>query len=234
MSNAPRIIVALDYPDAASALGFADNLSPEMCRVKVGKELFTAAGPFIIEKLVSRGFDVFLDLKFHDIPNTVAGAVRAAADMGVWMLNVHAMGGRKMLEAAREALDKAASPPLLIAVTILTSIDKQALSEIGLHGSVRDNVMRLAHLAMAARLDGIVCSAQEVNALRSELGGEFVMVTPGIRLATDMADDQKRIMMPLEAIKSGSDYLVIGRSITRADSPHQVLLTLNSEIDAIT
>jgi orotidine-5'-phosphate decarboxylase len=234
VNRSPRIIVALDFPDAPAALGFAGKLSPDACRVKVGKELFTSAGPVVIEKLVDRGFDVFLDLKFHDIPNTVAAAVSAAANMGVWMLNVHGLGGRQMLEAARNALAQFSNPPLLIAVTILTSMDQQSLSEVGLQGSPIENVLRLASLARAAGLDGVVCSPQEVSVLRQELGEDFLRVTPGIRLASDKADDQKRIMTPLDAIKAGSDYLVMGRSITRADAPDQLLLTLNSEIDMVT
>jgi len=234
VNKSPRIIVALDFPDAPAALDFAGKLSPDACRVKVGKELFTAAGPAVIEKLVDRGFDVFLDLKFHDIPNTVAAAVSAAANLGVWMLNVHTLGGRRMLEAARNALAHVSRPPLLIAVTILTSMDRQALSEVGLQGSPGENVLRLARLARAAGLDGVVCSPQEVSALRQELGEDFLLVTPGIRLASDNVDDQKRIMTPQDAIRAGSDYLVMGRSVTRADAPDQLLLTLNSEIDQLT
>lgn len=228
-----RIIVALDYPDAATALQLVDRVSPELCRLKVGKELFTRTGPQLVETLVARGFDVFLDLKYHDIPNTVASACRAAADLGVWMLNVHALGGTRMLEAAREGVADAARRPLLIAVTILTSMDEADLAGVGLTGSPQDNVSRLAALAAQAGLDGVVCSSREATLLRSQLPASFTLVTPGIRPAGSAADDQRRVMTPTEAVANGSDYLVIGRPVTRSDDPVSVLRTINSDLAAV-
>ena len=228
-----RIIVALDYPSADTALQLVGQLSPELCRLKVGKELFTRAGPRLVESLVGQGFDVFLDLKFHDIPNTVASACHAAADLGVWMLNVHALGGARMLEAAREGVSRAGCSPLLIAVTILTSMDETDLASVGLAGSPLENVMRLARLAQQSGLDGIVCSSREVTPLRAELDRDFRLVTPGIRPAGSQADDQRRIMTPVDAVTNGSDYLVIGRPVTQADDPVGVLRTINSELPAL-
>lgn len=228
-----RIIVALDYPSADTALQLVGQLSPELCRLKVGKELFTRAGPQLVESLVGQGFDVFLDLKFHDIPNTVASACHAAADLGVWMLNVHALGGARMLEAAREGVSRAGYSPLLIAVTILTSMDETDLASVGLAGSPLENVMRLARLAQQSGLDGIVCSSREVTPLRAELDRDFRLVTPGIRPAGSQADDQRRIMTPVDAVTNGSDYLVIGRPVTQADDPVGVLRTINSELPAL-
>lgn len=225
-----RIIVALDFASAQQALDFARPLQPEMCRLKVGKELFTLAGPELVRDLTGRGFDVFLDLKFHDIPNTVAQACKAAAALGVWMLNVHALGGRTMMQAARDGLESVARRPLLIAVTILTSMAREDLQEIGLAGEPEENVLRLADLARQAGLDGVVCSSREVAALRASLGRNFRLVTPGIRPAGSETGDQKRIMTPAEAIQAGSDYLVIGRPITRAEDPVQVLTRLNEEL----
>jgi orotidine-5'-phosphate decarboxylase len=229
-----RIIVALDYAETGSALELAGRLEPGSCRLKVGKELFTRGGPALVEKLVARGFDVFLDLKFHDIPNTVASACHAAADLGVWMLNVHALGGARMLAAAREGVERSAARPLLIAVTILTSMDAQDLDAVGLTGSPEDNVLRLAGLAHACGMDGVVCSARETAVLRSKLGKEFLLVTPGIRPAGSATDDQRRVTTPLEAARNGSSYLVIGRPVTRADDPVSVLRMLNSELSAAT
>jgi len=231
--NTSRIIVALDYPSADAALQLVEQLSPELCRLKVGKELFTRAGPQLVESLVGQGFDVFLDLKFHDIPNTVASACHAAADLGVWMLNVHALGGARMLEAAREGVSRAGHSPLLIAVTILTSMDETDLAAVGLAGSPLENVMRLARLAQHSGLDGIVCSSREVTPLRAELERDFKLVTPGIRPAGSQADDQRRIMTPVDAVTNGSDYLVIGRPVTQADDPVGVLRTINSELPAL-
>ena len=231
--NTSRIIVALDYPSADAALQLVGQLSPELCRLKVGKELFTRAGPQLVESLVGQGFDVFLDLKFHDIPNTVASACHAAADLGVWMLNVHALGGARMLEAAREGVSRAGHSPLLIAVTILTSMDETDLAAVGLAGSPLENVMRLARLAQHSGLDGIVCSSREVTPLRAELERDFKLVTPGIRPAGSQADDQRRIMTPVDAVSNGSDYLVIGRPVTQADDPVGVLRTINSELPAL-
>lgn len=228
-----RIIVALDFPSADAALQLVGQLSPELCRLKVGKELFTRAGPQLVESLAGQGFDVFLDLKFHDIPNTVASACHAAADLGVWMLNVHALGGARMLEAAREGVSRAGHSPLLIAVTILTSMDETDLAGVGLAGSPLDNVMRLAGLAQQSGLDGIVCSSREVMPLRAELNRDFKLVTPGIRPAGSQADDQRRIMTPVDAVTNGSDYLVIGRPVTQAEDPVGVLRTINSELPAL-
>ena len=229
------IIVVLDFPDAKSAMALAARLDPAICRVKIGKELHTAAGPQVIDDLMLRGFEVFLDLKFHDIPNTVASACRVAASQGVWMLNVHASGGSRMMLAAREAVDFAQFKPLLIAVTVLTSLADADMSEIGFSGTARDNVMRLATLTKACGLDGVVCSAAEAAGLRAALGAEFQLVTPGIRLKDDVKDDQQRVVTPTDAIKLGADYLVIGRSITHAKDPvatlnfiHQQLVALSS------
>ncbi|MGB5305694.1 MAG: orotidine-5'-phosphate decarboxylase [Gammaproteobacteria bacterium] len=226
----PKVIVALDYPDAAAAMRLVDRLEQGSCRLKVGKELFTRAGPALVERLVGRGFDVFLDLKFHDIPNTVASACRAAADLGVWMLNVHALGGERMLLAAREGLAGAARTPKLVAVTILTSLDAADLAAIGLQGSPQDNVIRLAVLADKCGLDGVVCSSLEAAILRKQLGDRLMLVTPGIRPAGSSRDDQRRIMTPLAAMQGGASYLVIGRPVTQADDPVGVLRTINSEL----
>jgi len=225
------IIVALDYPDRASAEAMAARLDPTLCRVKVGKELFTRAGPDLVRALVQCGFDVFLDLKFHDIPNTTAAAVAAAAELGVWMVNVHASGGAKMMAAAREALVPFGNDaPLLIAVTVLTSMDSEQLHGIGLDVSPATQVLRLAKLAQNAGLDGVVCSAQETTLLRSELGRPFTLVTPGIRPVGADANDQSRIATPADALAAGSDYLVIGRPITRSDDPLCALHNIAREI----
>lgn len=228
-----KIIVALDYADAVSALALVERLDPALCRLKVGKELFTVAGPELVRALVARGFEVFLDLKFHDIPNTVASACKAAAQLGVWMVNVHALGGRRMMEAAREALEGATSPPKLIAVTVLTSMGQADLNELGIPGEPRETVLRLAKLAQASGLDGVVCSAQEAQLLRQELSTGFCLVTPGIRPANAAQDDQVRIVTPAEAIRLGSDYLVIGRPITKAADPLQVLQQINLELSGV-
>jgi len=230
--NDPRIIVALDYPSAEKALALVERLEPTLCRLKVGKELFTAAGPVLVEQLIRRGFGIFLDLKFHDIPNTVAQACKVAADLGVWMVNVHALGGRKMLTAAREAIDISAHQPKLVAVTMLTSMATNDLSDIGITASPAEMVLRLATLARESGLDGVVCSAQEAAVLRREFGSEFCLVTPGIRPALTSKDDQSRIMTPLAAVQAGSSFLVIGRPITQAENPLQVLLDVNKEIGA--
>jgi orotidine-5'-phosphate decarboxylase len=230
MSNPrnPRVIVALDFAEAEQALALVDRLHPALCRVKIGKELFTAAGSQLVESIMRQGFDVFLDLKFHDIPNTVASACRAAAKLGVWMLNVHALGGRKMLLAARDAI-----PPgetRLIAVTLLTSLGQEDLDEIGLNGNPGETVQRLALLAHDCGLDGVVCSALEARQLRNRISDAFCLVTPGIRPADTAANEQKRVATPREAIENGSDYLVIGRPITQARDPIAVLQRLNNEI----
>lgn len=226
----PRIIVALDYPEAAPALALVDRLQPALCRLKVGKELFTAAGPQLVEQLQKRGFEVFLDLKFHDIPNTVAQACKVAAGLGVWMVNVHALGGRKMLEAAREAVAGSAHRPKLIAVTLLTSMAQEDLADIGINATPVEMVLRLAKLARDSGLDGVVCSAQEAALLRKQCGNDFCLVTPGIRPAQASPDDQSRVMAPLAALQAGSSYLVIGRPITRAADPLQALLEINQGI----
>ncbi|WP_417579681.1 orotidine-5'-phosphate decarboxylase [Nitrincola sp.] len=214
------IIVALDFPEQGAALNMADRLDPNSCRVKVGKELFTRAGPTVVEALQSRGFEVFLDLKFHDIPNTTASAVGAAAELGVWMVNVHASGGRRMMQAARERLDKQSNcQTLLIAVTVLTSMEQADLAEIGIAVEPQQQVQRLANLTAECGLDGVVCSAQEASLLRQQLPESFKLVTPGIRPLDADAGDQRRIMTPLEALRQGSNYLVIGRPITRAEDP---------------
>lgn len=234
-ASGPRVIVALDYPDAASALAITERLSPDLCRLKVGKELFTRAGPEFVKALVARDFDVFLDLKFHDIPNTVAQACKAAAELGVWMVNVHAQGGRKMMVAAREALATYSDRrPLLIAVTILTSLNQDDLAEVGLQGSPADNVQRLAALVHECGLNGVVCSPQEVAGLRDRLGAHFQLVTPGVRPAGAAPDDQKRVMTPGEAVRAGSSYLVVGRPITQAQDPLAALQAMNAEISGLT
>lgn len=228
--NKTKIIVALDFADSASALALVARLDPALCRLKVGKELFTAAGPDLVRALVARGFEVFLDLKFHDIPNTVAAACRAAAGLGVWMMNVHASGGRRMLTAAHEALADLPSRPLLIAVTVLTSMSAEDLSEVGVAGAPADQVRRLARLTAQCGLDGVVCSAQEAAMLRAELGEGFRLVTPGIRPAGADAGDQRRVMTPAEALRAGATDLVIGRPITAAPDPLAALKQIQSEI----
>jgi len=231
--TAPKIIVALDYPEAAPALALAERLDPALCRLKVGKELFTATGPQLLEQFMRRGFEIFLDLKFHDIPNTTAQACKAAAALGVWMVNVHALGGRKMMEAAREALAQSAKPPKLIAVTVLTSMSQQDLAELGVASTPAEMVLRLATLARDSGLDGVVCSAQEAALLRQHCGNEFCLVTPGIRPADAAADDQSRIMTPRAALDAGSSYLVIGRPITRAVDPLRALQEISQQIGEV-
>lgn len=230
MNNDSKVIVALDYNSAASAQQFVDSVSPELCKLKVGKELFTQSGPEFVSGLVERGYDVFLDLKYHDIPNTVAKAVRVAADMGVWMTDVHASGGRRMMEGAREVLEQTNSNMLLIAVTVLTSFAEEDLAEIGIQCSPEEQVLRLASLAQSSGMDGVVCSAMEAQGLRRALGETFTLVTPGIRPATAAGDDQRRVVTPADAIANGSSYLVIGRPITQASDPVATLLAINSEI----
>ena len=224
------VIVALDYDNQDSALTLADRLDPTLCQLKVGKELFTAAGPSVVKKLTDRGFDIFLDLKFHDIPNTVAKAIGTAADLGVWMTNVHASGGSRMMSAARQALDSKGSDMLLIGVTVLTSMDVSDLEEVGVQGNASAQVLRLAELAKNSGLDGVVCSAQEAKLLKESLGQGFKLVTPGIRLADSAADDQRRIVTPADALALGSDYLVIGRPITKSTDPLATLLEINRSL----
>ena len=227
----PKVIVALDYDNKDTALAFVDKLDATLCRLKVGKEMFTLFGPDFVRVLVDKGFDVFLDLKFHDIPNTVAKAVTAAAELGVWMVNVHASGGTKMMEKAKETLvpygDKA---PLLIAVTVLTSMGEEDLVGIGIDKLPAEHVNSLATLAQNAGLDGVVCSAWEAESLKETFGEDFKLVTPGIRPAGSSTDDQKRIMTPEQAVEVGVDYLVIGRPITQAEDPHQVLQDINQSL----
>lgn len=223
-----RIIVALDYSNETDAWHLINKLEPQLCRLKVGKELFTIAGPRFVEKLVSTGYDVFLDLKFHDIPNTVAQACKAAAGLGIWMINVHALGGRKMMLAARQAISD--SNTRLIAVTLLTSMDQDDLTDIGLQGTPEQIVERLAQLAKDCGLDGVVCSALEARRLRQRLGDDFCLVTPGIRPADGQSDDQKRVTTPKQAILNGAHYLVIGRPITQAKNPVLICQNINSEI----
>lgn len=215
---------------APAALDLAKRLSPELCRLKVGKELFSSSGPALVEQLQRLGYEVFLDLKFHDIPNTVAGAVRAVANLGVWMLNVHASGGQKMMAAAREAIEPFSHRPLLIAVTVLTSMTDQDLLELGYVESAQERVLRLAGLARESGLDGVVCSAMEAGALRQIHGDDFCLVTPGIRMAGDPAADQRRVVTPAEALSMGSDYLVIGRPITGAPDPLAALQRVRREL----
>lgn len=231
--NDPRVIVAMDFPGSGAAVALADRLAPDLCRVKVGKELFTAAGPAGVEALMKRGFEVFLDLKFHDIPNTVASACRAAANLGVWMVNVHALGGRAMLTAARDAVSAATRPPKLIAVTLLTSMGESDLRDLGIGEAPQAMVQRLAALTRDCGLDGVVCSAQEATVLREACGPDFCLVTPGIRPAEAGRDDQTRVMTPGAAVRAGSDYLVVGRPITQAADPMRALEKINEEVLAM-
>ncbi|MBI5625996.1 MAG: orotidine-5'-phosphate decarboxylase [Nitrosomonadales bacterium] len=226
----PKIIIALDYPSAAPAHALAERLQPSLCRLKVGKELFTASGPALLEQLMRRGFEVFLDLKFHDIPNTAAQACKAAASLGVWMVNVHALGGRKMLEASREAIAGSTRKPKLIAVTLLTSMAQEDLSDIGINVTPAEMVLRLATLARDSGLDGVVCSAQEAALLRKHCGNAFCLVTPGIRPEHASLNDQSRVMTPQAALQAGSSYLVIGRPVTQAADPLQALLDICKDI----
>lgn len=230
MTYDPKVIVALDYAEAKDALSFVEKVDPRFCNLKVGKELFTAAGPALVEKLVNKDFRVFLDLKFHDIPNTVAKACTAAAKLGVWIVNVHASGGPKMMSAAAEALSYCQNRPKLIAVTVLTSMDDDELKAIGINTTAAMQVERLAKLAKDCGLDGVVASAREVPIIRTFASRPFLTVTPGIRPAGSDIGDQKRIMTPGEAIRAGSDYLVIGRPITKASDPLEALEKINAEI----
>ena len=232
--NDPKIIVALDFPSQNPALALADQLDPAKCRLKVGKELFTRSGPDLVKALQSRGFDIFLDLKFHDIPNTTSAAVVAAAELGVWMVNVHASGGEKMMVACRERLESFGNDrPLLIAVTVLTSMSDEDLAGIGITSSAEAHVSRLATLTKNSGLDGVVCSAQEAPRLKAEQGSDFQLITPGIRSLTADKGDQQRIMTPVDALKAGSDYLVIGRPITQAPDPLAALEAIHAEVAAV-
>ncbi|QPG06904.1 orotidine-5'-phosphate decarboxylase [Salinimonas marina] len=227
----PKVIVALDYASKEQALAFVEQLDPALCRLKVGKEMFTLFGPEFVRTLVQKHFDVFLDLKFHDIPNTVAKACKAAAELGVWMVNVHASGGQPMMEAARQAIADSAHPQTrLIAVTVLTSMDQAQLDQVAGGISTNDQVKKLALLTQAAGLDGVVCSAQEATMLRGCVDESFLLVTPGIRPAGSDAGDQKRIMTPTQAMQSGVSYLVMGRPVTQALDPLQVLKDINHSL----
>lgn len=231
MSIDTKIIVALDYDNQADAIAMAQRLEPQRCRLKVGKELFTTAGPQLVQALHDLGFEVFLDLKFHDIPNTVAKAVIAAAKMGVWMVNVHASGGSEMMRTTLEKLQQAGGhQPILIAVTVLTSMDQQGLRETGINQTPAERVLDLATLTKKSGFQGVVCSAQEAALLKQTLGKDFVLVTPGIRPAFAVAGDQKRIMTPADAVRAGSDYLVIGRPITQAQDPMAALALIEQEL----
>ena len=226
-----KIIVALDYEKEAEALALIDQIDPSLCRLKVGKEMFTTLGINFVKQLHQRNFDVFLDLKYHDIPNTVARAVRSAADLGVWMVDLHASGGLRMMEEAKRILESyGKDAPLLIAVTVLTSMEDLDLLQIGINASPMEQVLRLAHLTQRAGLDGVVCSPQEVEILRNACGEELNLVTPGIRPIGADFGDQRRVMTPTAAIRAGSDYLVIGRPITKADNPAEVLRSINASI----
>lgn len=230
----PQIIVALDFPSDQPALALVDQLDPAKCRLKVGKELFTRSGPGLVRDLQGRGFEVFLDLKFHDIPNTTSAAVAAAADLGVWMVNVHASGGEKMMTTCRDRLESFGKDrPLLIAVTVLTSMGADDLAGIGITDSPETQVSRLATLTRNCGLDGVVCSAQEAPALKAEQGADFKLVTPGIRPLSADKGDQQRIMTPTDALKAGSDYLVIGRPITQAADPLAALEAIHGEVGSL-
>ncbi len=221
--NQSKIIIALDFKDEVSTLHLVNQLQPELCRLKVGKELFVRCGPELVKKLIAQGFDVFLDLKFYDIPNTVAAACEAAADLGVWMVNVHASGGRKMMQAACKAINSGFHKPLLIAVTVLTSLSRQDIAETGLDIEPEQQVLRLARLARDSGLDGVVCSPLEAELLKTEVAEDFCLVTPGIRPAGSDVGDQQRIMTPSQALLAGSDYLVIGRPVTASKQPLKAL-----------
>jgi orotidine-5'-phosphate decarboxylase len=229
------ILVALDFPDASSALALVSRVDPAQCGVKIGKELFTAAGPDLVRECVGRGFRVFLDLKFHDIPTTCAQACAAATRLGVWMVNVHASGGAAMMSAARKAVDEAAAAvgrraPLLIGVTVLTSLGAADLAALGLSDSPEAQVLRLARLAQASGLDGVVCSAREARALRAACGPGFALVTPGIRPAGSATQDQARVATPQDALRDGADWLVIGRPITAAPDPAAALASILDQL----
>ena len=226
-----KVVVALDFDDKNQAMSFVDKIEPKSCRLKVGKEMFTYFGPEFVKYLVSKNFDVFLDLKFHDIPNTVAKACTAAADLGVWMVNVHASGGQTMMEHAQQALQQfQGDKPILIAVTVLTSMDQAQLNGIGINVSPEEQVLRLAKLSKQSGLDGVVCSAQEASMLKQQLGSEFKLVTPGIRPAGVAKDDQRRVMTPQQAMQAGVDYMVIGRPITQSSDPLATLQEINKSV----
>lgn len=232
LKHDPKVIVALDYDSQDQAMQLVNQLAASECKLKVGKELFTACGPDFVRQLVDLRFDVFLDLKFHDIPTTVKKAVKAAADLGVWMVNVHALGGASMMHAAKEGLEASdhGSKVHLIAVTVLTSTNQATLDELGFSCSVKDLVIQLGHSALNSGLDGMVCSALEVESLRAEFGEKPLLVTPGIRPEGSAADDQKRIMTPKQAMLAGSSYLVVGRPVTQAENPLLALQAINRSL----
>ena len=230
-STTHKVIVALDYANLADANSLVSKLNPNYCHLKVGKELFTSTGPAFIDYLHSKHFKVFLDLKFHDIPTTVKKACEAASQLGVWMINVHASGGSSMLEAALEGINKSNQPPLLIAVTVLTSMNQKMLEEIGVTTTLENQVLRLAKLAETSGLNGIVCSAKDLKFLKNQLHKSFLYVTPGIRMTGDASNDQVRTLTPIEAIKAGSSHLVIGRPITQSANPSEALEKIYLEIN---
>ncbi|MBU2114386.1 MAG: orotidine-5'-phosphate decarboxylase [Gammaproteobacteria bacterium] len=231
MSCQTPVVVALDFENKAQALNLVSQLDPTLCRLKVGKEMFTHFGPALVLELQQRQFEVFLDLKFHDIPNTVAKAVKAAADLGVWMVNVHASGGSRMMSAARESLvSYGTDKPHLIAVTVLTSMEQGDLAELGISLTPQQQVVKLAALTQQAGLDGVVCSAQEATLLKQQFGKDFMLVTPGIRPASSAPDDQRRVMTPVQALHAGVDYMVIGRPITKAAQPLDALHAIVQEL----
>ena len=223
-----KIIIPLDL-DYANAIKLAKELDPKICRLKIGSQLFTSSGPKIVKEFSNLGFDIFLDLKFHDIPNTVYEAVKSSADLGVWMVNVHASGGREMLDAAKKALDGYKNPPLLIGVTLLTSLSEESLKDIGLTG-LPEQVLRLASLAKEVGLNGVVCAPSDITSIKNKFGKEFLTVTPGIRPSKSNLNDQRRVATPSEAIKSGSDFIVIGRPITESKNPCSALERIHKEI----
>ena len=223
-----RVIIPLDL-EYSAAIDMASNFDPSNCRLKIGSQLFTSSGPKIIKELDFKGFEIFLDLKFHDIPNTVYEAVRSAADLGVWMINVHASGGKNMLEASKNALIDFDEPPLLIAVTLLTSLSENSIQEIGLN-NLSEQVLRLAKLSHECELDGVVCASSDTVIIKKEFGKEFITVTPGIRPDQSNLNDQSRVSTPSEAVKNGSDFLVIGRPITESDDPAGALKDIYKQI----
>ncbi len=232
MNKISPVVIALDFKDKVSTLNLVNQLQPDLCRLKVGKELFVRCGPDLVKELIDKGFDVFLDLKFHDIPNTVAAACQAAAELGVWMVNVHASGGRKMMQAAREAIADSSHQPLLIGVTVLTSLSREDIAEIGLDIEPQQQVLRLAKLAKDSGLDGVVCSPLEAALLKQQVAEDFCLVTPGVRPAGSDIGDQQRIMTPAKALQAGSDYLVIGRPITASSDPLKSLQAIITECRA--
>ncbi len=232
MIDNSRLIIAMDFADKKQALALSERLDPKRCRLKIGKEMFTRFGPDLVKQFQSGGFEIFLDLKFHDIPNTVAKACSAAADLGVWMINLHTGGGQKMMEAAAVALQNyGKSAPLLTGVTVLTSMSVEEMHKTGISGSIEHRVLTLAKLAKDSGLNGVVCSALEVGRLRAEIGNDFLLVTPGIRPAGSDKGDQHRIMTPVDALTAGSDYLVIGRPVTQAGDPLKAMCDIADSID---